>query len=293
MHVDEAIAQIAARCGGNISLAQLRTLGLSRGAIAHRVATGYLRRRFRGVFAVGHEAEPPHAWEWAAVLYGGRGAAISHESAIRTMELLPAMPRTVIHVSLPSRSTRTQDGIRLHRTPSLRRPDLGRWDGLPITTAARALLDFAPTAVPRDLERAVAEAFVQELVNRRKLEAVLGRYPTHPGVPYLKAILTGDPKLTHRGIEERLLASVRRARFPEPEVNVRLHGWEVDFLWREKRLVVETDSARFHGVPAAVERDRRKDADLRARGYTVLRYSWSQVTRETELVIAEIARALH
>ena len=89
-----------------------------------------------------------------------------------------------------------------------------------------------------------------------------------------------------------LLDLLRKARLPRPDTNVRLHGWKVDFVWREKRLVVETDGARFHGVPAAVTRDRRKDADLRSRGYTVLRYSWSQVVNEPEFVLAEIAAAL-
>ena len=56
--------------------------------------------------------------------------------------------------------------------------------------------------------------------------------------------------------------------------------------------MVETDGALFHGVPPAVERDRRKEADLRSKRCTVLRYSWTQVANEVEFVTAEIAVAL-
>jgi very-short-patch-repair endonuclease len=52
------------------------------------------------------------------------------------------------------------------------------------------------------------------------------------------------------------------------------------------------DSGKFHGTPAAVERDRRKDAALRHAGYTVLRYSYRQLADEPEAVIAEVAAHL-
>jgi len=41
---------------------------------------------------------------------------------------------------------------------------------------------------------------------------------------------------------------IRRAQLPEPQVNVRLHGYEVDFHWRAQRVVVEIDGFRFHST---------------------------------------------
>jgi very-short-patch-repair endonuclease len=207
--------------------------------------------------------------------------------------LLPIDDVAEVDVTIPSRSRRRVEGVRVHRAPSLHPSDIGTYENLPITSPARTLLDFAASADHRDLERAASEAIVKELVTAPELDAVLARYPGHPGARMLGALLQTGPKLTHKGVEELLLTTFRKARItPEPETNAPLHGWNVDFLWREEKLVVETDSARFHGVPAAVDRDRRKDADLRARGYTVLRYTWSQVADEAEFVIAEVAAAL-
>jgi very-short-patch-repair endonuclease len=59
-------------------------------------------------------------------------------------------------------------------------------------------------------------------------------------------------------------------------------GWEVDFLVDVSPVVVETDGWSSHGLDREqFERDRRKDADLRAAGFVVCRYSWTQVTRQS------------
>ena len=57
-----------------------------------------------------------------------------------------------------------------------------------------------------------------------------------------------------------------RAHLPEPETNVKVGRWTVDFLWREAGLAVEVDAYSTHSSPWAFERDRRKDAELTASG---------------------------
>ena len=70
---------------------------------------------------------------------------------------------------------------------------------------------------------------------------------------------------------------VRAARLPAPEVNVRIHGYQVDFLWRAQRLVLEIDGYRFHSTRAAFERGRAKGAKLAAAGLSVMRATWRQL----------------
>jgi very-short-patch-repair endonuclease len=48
-------------------------------------------------------------------------------------------------------------------------------------------------------------------------------------------------------------------------------GFRVDLLWRQLKLVVVVDGYDFHSSRAACERDRRRDAQLQAAGYTVIR----------------------
>jgi very-short-patch-repair endonuclease len=104
--------------------------------------------------------------------------------------------------------------------------------------------------------------------------------------------LARGPALTRSEAERRLLALVRAGGLPEPEVNVRLCGYEVDFLWREHRLVVEVDGFAFHGTRAAFERDRRKDGALADAGFAVRRVTWRQLVDEPARLLVALARTV-
>lgn len=73
---------------------------------------------------------------------------------------------------------------------------------------------------------------------------------------------------------------------------MRVRGYEVDFLWREERLVVEIDGYVFHSSRSAFERDRRRDADLQASGFSVMRVTWRQLTDESVAVVARLVQRL-
>jgi very-short-patch-repair endonuclease len=71
-------------------------------------------------------------------------------------------------------------------------------------------------------------------------------------------------------------------------VNVRIGPYEVDFLWREQALVVETDGFRHHGNRIAFESDRARDVQLHALGYRVVRFTYRQVREEPSAVAASL-----
>ena len=75
-------------------------------------------------------------------------------------------------------------------------------------------------------------------------------------------------------------------------VNTRIGPYEADALWPAERVVVEVDGWAAHGHRGAFERDRARDADLQARGYTVLRFTWRQIFDEPLLVATRIAQVL-
>jgi very-short-patch-repair endonuclease len=66
----------------------------------------------------------------------------------------------------------------------------------------------------------------------------------------------------------------------------------VDFIWRDQRLIVETDGYRFHSSRTAFERDRIRDAELTGAGFRVVRVTWRQLTSEPLAVVARLAVAL-
>jgi very-short-patch-repair endonuclease len=62
-------------------------------------------------------------------------------------------------------------------------------------------------------------------------------------------------------------------------------------VWRDARLIVETDGHRHHGTRAAFERDRARDARLIAAGWRVVRFTERQVRDEADAV-ADLLRIL-
>jgi very-short-patch-repair endonuclease len=139
----------------------------------------------------------------------------------------------------------------------------------------------------------MAEAQARRLTTRSDLAALLALGP-RAGVAALRPLLDADapPSLTRSQAEERLLALIRAADLPPPETNVRIDGLEVDFLWRDARLIVEVDGFAFHSSRTAFERDRARDAVLAAAGYRVIRVTWRQIVNRPEALIARIATAV-
>lgn len=78
-------------------------------------------------------------------------------------------------------------------------------------------------------------------------------------------------------LERDFLRICRHHRLPAPEVNVRIGPYLVDFIWPDSRLIVETDGYGYHRGEVAFQDDRRRDFDLRQRGYDVIRFSERQV----------------
>ena len=79
--LDRAVAELAARQHGVVTLAQMAALGLGPRGVQHRAATGRLHRLHRGVYAVGHARLSVQGRRLAAVLACGANAAVSHRTA--------------------------------------------------------------------------------------------------------------------------------------------------------------------------------------------------------------------
>ncbi|MGH2962145.1 MAG: DUF559 domain-containing protein [Solirubrobacterales bacterium] len=286
--------RIAARQHGVVTRAQLLELGFEPGAIDRRLEADRLRALHRGVYLMGSIA-PPFALEMAAVLSCGAGAVLSHRCAASLWRLLSdGANATEIEVTVAGRDPGRRPGVRVHRVRSIGRDEVRAFRGIPITTAARTALDLAAIVSQRELEQAVAEVLRRNLASHGALLALAARYPTRHGVPALRHLLERDerPALTRSEAEERFLALVRRAELPPPEVNVSVRGFEVDFLWRQERLVVEVDGFAYHSDRRTFENDRRRDAELAAHGYRVIRVTWSRIVDSPAAVVARVAQAL-
>lgn len=286
--------EIAGRQHGVVSRSQLREAGLSRRVIDGLRASRYLRVLHRGVYRVGAVVGPA-AREFAAVLACGADALVSHWSAGSLWRLpVEAPPNEPVHVLVPWGRARVRPGIRAHRGRDLRPGDATTRDGVPVTTAPRTILDLAAELTTRELERVVARAERDRVVERGDLTAMLATHPRHPGRRALALVIgSGEPVPYVRSeAEQRLLAILGDTRLPAPRVNARVHGFEVDFYWPSERLIVEVDGFEYHGSRAAFRRDRRRDTALTNAGFRVVRLTWEDLTETPKAVLASIAQAL-
>ena len=171
----------------------------------------------------------------AAVLACGDGAALSHFSAAVLWGLLEGRGRA-IHVTAPRASG--SQGIVVHRSP-LEGERVRRF-GIVVTTPARTIVDLADVVQRRrTLERAIDEA---EYLRLAWKDAAPRRGRKGSGLlSSVLAVHEPGSTRTRSELEEIFLALCDSSGFPRPEVNVGIEGYECDFVWREQRLIVETD----------------------------------------------------
>jgi very-short-patch-repair endonuclease len=291
--VDWAIGALAGAQYGVVSREQLRDLGLTPSAIDRRVAGGRLQVVHRGVYAVGHRVIVTRGRWMAAVLACGSGAALSHAAAAALWELR-ASEAVIVDVTA-RRTGRSRPGIRIHRPRTLRPNETTTKDGIPVTTPARTILDLAAKLDGRPLERLLDQAESARLTDVPSLAALARAHAGHRGASKLRAALEDHEPgttLTKSELEERFLALCRRAGLPRPNVNDDVEGLEVDFVFKDDRVLVETDSWRHHKSRDAFENDRRRDATHAAAGYRTLRFTHRQIAGEPATVAATIAAAM-
>jgi very-short-patch-repair endonuclease len=278
------VSDLAATQFGRVRRDQIRGCGVSDRTIGRWRSVGYLHKVLPRVYAVGHPGASTEADLAAAVLYAGPEAMLSHGTAVWWLELL-RYPPDEIHVSTP-RTVKSIDEFVVHPRRRLTRV---MHRGLPTTTVSQALLDFAATDQPDLLRLALANADYRDLLDIAQLQRLTGRGIAGT-VALNEALRIHLPRLAHTRseLEQLLVKLCQTHRLPLPECNVYVHGWLVDAYWPEQRLVVEVDGYRGHRTPAQLERDHRRDFELRAAGFIVIRYTWRQLTDTPRSVAREL-----
>jgi hypothetical protein len=238
----------------------------------------------------------------AAVLAAGPGAVLSHASAA-ALHGLRQTRAAKVDVTIPTRVHRVQPGIRIHRSTTLTDQDTTVVDGIPCTTVARTQLDLADVLSRRGLERAFDQAEILEvfdlLAMQDQLERNRGR---RKAVGKVKVVLNEHyigSTPTWNDFEERFFVICREVDVPVPVVNQWLilddggPAIKPDFMWRDQRLIVETDGEKPHGTRQTFESDRRRDQRLLLAGWRVVRITWRQAFRRPHEVRALLRQLWH
>jgi very-short-patch-repair endonuclease len=143
------------------------------------------------------------------------------------------------------------------------------------------------------LARACHEAGVRHYTTPNQVKRVLARRPRARGAAKLRAVMTGEVKVTLSKLERRALQLLRDSGLPLPETNRRAGSHRVDLRWPEHRLTVELDSYTYHNSLYSWERDHSREREARARGDEFRRYIWKDVFEEPAAMLAELRALLH
>lgn len=277
---------------------QALNAGLSVGMINSKLQFGRWRQIYLGVYAtftgpVSHEAQL-----WAAVLYAGRGAQLSHETAAE-LNGLTERRSALVNVTIPAtRRVRQPRGIKIHLSSYLD-PNARFPRGVPphtfveetitdLVNAAESLDDACGWITAGFGRRLTGEGPLRQTMSTRK------KLRWRDDLDEMVAAAAGG---AHSPLEFRYDRDVERAHglpqarrqvpFTKPDGS---RGFR-DRYYEKYALVVELDGKRAHPAERRGH-DRRRDNDAAAGGGTTLRYDWDDITRHSCATAAQVARSL-
>jgi hypothetical protein len=270
--------------GGVITRRQAVQAGLSVDKITWLLKRGDWRQVHRAVYVTFTGPVSRSARLWAAVLYAGPGAYLSHETAAEINGLNDGESQA-INVTIPaSRRISAPPGVVIHR--SSRQAMTWRPPGMPpYTVAEETVIDLAQAASAVDDvialvtrgygRRLLREGLLQDLAQARK--KLRWRYE-------LAEVIQAAAGGAHSPLEYRHDRDVQRAHgLPEPVKQDRFRKADGGWGFRDRcypqfgRLVIELDGRRFHPEEQRGQ-DTKRDNQVAVTGAT-LRYGWDDVTR--------------
>ena len=135
---------------GMVTRKQALKAGMTSRAIGWKLQAGEWRQVHRGVYATFTGPLPRRAQLWAAVLYAGQGAMLSHQSAGELQGLVDE-PDDLIHLTVPtSRRVTPARGLVIHLSDLPDRPDEYPEGELPATRVPDTLIDLVEASASVD-----------------------------------------------------------------------------------------------------------------------------------------------
>jgi len=170
-------------------------------------------------------------------------------------------------------------------------------DGIPVTTAARTVVDLGRWVTYRS-GVVVADSALRSGVARQDLEAVASDCVRWPGIRRARDVVAFAD-----GRSASPLESVSRVAFAEagllaPRLQVPIGDPEwpvgiVDFLWQEFAVIGEADGLlKYDEDPRALRAEKLRQEALEAYGYRVVRWTWEDIWRRPDWVVARLRSAM-
>lgn len=282
---------------GIISRSEARRLGMSQAAISRRVASGRWTRVAPGVFRI---VGAPVTWLGSARAVAlSTDGLISHRAAGRVWGL-DGFERSRLEVTVPiDRNPTVADTVRSHRSTQFALADEVVRRGVPVTGAARTVIDIAAVVGANRLHATVDAVLRQRLLRWHDLMDVLVRHSRRgrDGAGKLRALLderygeARPPDSAFNRMVGRLLVDASVGR---PEYEFELRDGErfvarVDLAFPASLVAIELDSRAYHDNPISFVEDRRRANRIVNLGWRLLTFTWDDY-RDTPFLLVQTVR---
>ncbi len=277
--------------GGVVTRSQLYTLGLTPRTLSRRVGDGLWLPHGRDVLVLRGTPDDLATRSRVAglrhpgsVLTGPSAAALTGDGPWRGIDLGD-------HPWLVGRRNQTP-AARVLSHPGIASVGDGPWRIAVANDAIIDMLRFLPVDDARNLGFTAVQT---RAIRLRDLAIAAERLNGLAGMQQLAEVHRDLADGAHSYGERELLVLLRQAGLRGWEANARVSlpgGYVVvDVAFRHWRLAIEVDGRAFHTDRRSFQRDRTRQNRLTNAGWTVLRYTWEDVTRRPERVVAEIEAA--
>lgn len=271
-------------------------------------ASGDLVRVRQGVYATraavqwaGTDATRRHVLRVvAARATVGHHAVTSYHSAaqLHRLDLLSSLPEGTVTLTLPLDKpwNRGRPASVVFHAADLPADHLTRLYGLPVTTAARTVIDLARTLPFTDGVVAADSALHEEKAVKPELGKILDACAQWPGIRQARRVVEFADERAESPLESAARVVFDQSGLDSPELQATVFtpsgALRVDFLWRAHKVVAEADGlGKYHDRSDAIkqlERDRR----LRDAGFQVVHLTWKELFGTPELVVRRIRAAI-
>jgi hypothetical protein len=243
---------------------------------------------------------PPtwHGEVWAALLAVGPMATVTHETALRVHGSEHVAPRPVT-LTVPHGGHPRVRGAFVHQIDDLRPAHVATVDGLPVSTAARAVVEVAATLGPRQLGRVLDDLIFDKRTQYPEVAARLAEVarPGKPGIAKLAAVLderSDEAVPAGSELERAMFSALVGGGLPTPRPQVALPGVGaveglVDAAYPECRLILEADGRRWHTRVRDLAQDHARDNQAARAGWQTLRFLYEAIRHDPDGVCATVA----
>ena len=297
---EELLNAVARDQRGVFTMAQAIACGFPRSTIISRTARGLYEAMHPGVYGVAGSEDSWHRTVVAGVFSTGEPSAASHRTAAHLWEMTSKRPDE-IEVTTRRHRRRIRLDLAVHESKDLRASDVVLVDGVPVTSAVRTVVDLGASAPPWMVERCLDSGLRRDLFTAWQVRCFIARVarPGRNGVGTIRPLVEERlawATITESDLEDLARAVIKSVGFPMPEPQHKLFRPDgslvgrYDFAYVEKLSIIEADSWGFHMDPVSFERDRQKQNEAQALGWTVYRITWRQLIDDPESVRAIVRK---